>query len=171
MQVIIYIVGTLFTSLVVFLTSFFSIKFFLENDQKKRLLELKHNAKSVITPLRLQAYERMAMFLERMEPNQLILRVGNAEFDALQLRTLLLTSIRTEFEHNLSQQIYISSEAWNQVCIAKEEMVQIINLSAGKLEVDASGLDLITAILEQTANKSPVSKAMEILKEEIRLLF
>lgn len=157
-------------SLIVFLTAFFLIKYFIENDQKKRLLELKHASRSIITPIRLQAYERMAMFLERIEPSQLILRLNNPQLTAYQFQTLLITAIRGEFEHNLSQQVYISSEVWDKIKMAKEEMIKIINLSAGKLTNDASATDLGTAIFEQTAAQSPTHAAMQALKEELRMI-
>jgi hypothetical protein len=171
MQIIWYIAGVAVTGVVVFFTAYFSIKFFLENDQKKRILELKFNSKSLITPVRLQAYERMAMFLERIEPNKLIQRVNNPELTSGQFKTIMLTSIRAEFEHNLSQQIYISSNVWDLIVQAKEETIQLINLCAGKLDEKAMSIDLATSILEKVADKSPGTIAMRALKEDIAILF
>lgn len=170
-EILLEIVKILLPSLVVFLTAFFSIKFFIENDQKKKLLELRYNAKSVITPIRLQAYERMAMFLERMDPNQLILRLNNPQLTAYQFQVLLVASIRSEFDHNLSQQVYLSANVWNHIKMAKEETIKIINLCAGKLSVDNTATDLATAILEQIAGKSPIEEAMSVLKMEIEKVF
>jgi len=171
MEIIWYIVGVALTGVVVFFTAYFSIKYFLENDQKKRILELKFNSKSLITPIRLQAYERMAMFLERIEPNQLIQRVNNQELTSEQFKTIMLTSIRAEFEHNLSQQIYISSGVWDLIVQAKEETIQLINLCAGKLDDKAMSIDLATSILEKVANQSPGAIAKRALKEDISILF
>lgn len=171
MEFALYIIGTLLVAVIVFLTAFFSMRMFIRNDERKRLLELKEHNKSVIAPVRLQAYERMAMFLERMEPNQLILRLNDGSSTNSDLRMLLIASIRAEFEHNLSQQIYLSTDVWNRICNAKEETIRIINISSGKLAQDAPGIELVTAILEQTAGQSPITPAMEALKEEIRLIF
>lgn len=171
MEIIWYIAGIALTGVVVFFTAYFSIKNFLENDQKKRILELKFNSKSLITPIRLQAYERMAMFLERIEPNQLIQRVNNQELTSEQFKTIMLTSIRAEFEHNLSQQIYISSGVWDLIVQAKEETIQLINLCAGKLDDKAMSIDLATSILEKVANQSPGANAKRALKEDISILF
>ena len=171
MEFALYIIGTLLVAVIVFLTAFFSMRMFIRNDERKRLLELKEHNKSVIAPVRLQAYERMAMFLERMEPNQLILRLNDGSSTNSDLRMLLIASIRAEFEHNLSQQIYLSTDVWNRICNAKEETIRIINISSGKLAQDAPGIELVTAILEQTAGQSPIAPAMEALKEEIRLIF
>ena len=171
MEFALYIIGTLLVAVVVFLTAFFSMRMFIRNDERKRLLELKEHNKSVIAPVRLQAYERMALFLERIEPNQLILRLNDGNTLNADLRVLLISSIRAEFEHNLSQQIYLSSDVWNQICNAKEETIRIINVSSGKIAQDAPGIELVTSILEQTAGQSPIAPAMEALKEEIRLIF
>ena len=171
MEFTLYIIGTLLVALVVFMTAFFSMKMFINNDERKRLLQLKEKNKEVFAPVRLQAYERMAMFLERIEPNQLILRLNDGSTTNADLRLLLISSIRAEFEHNLSQQIYLSSEVWDQICNAKEETIRIINVCSGKLAPDAPGIELVSAILEQTAGQSPIAPAMNALKEEIRLIF
>ncbi|MCQ2264746.1 MAG: hypothetical protein MJZ46_01715 [Bacteroidales bacterium] len=171
MTVLIYILGTFLVAVIVFLTSFFSVRMFIQNDERKRLLELKEHNKSVIAPIRLQAYERMAMFLERIEPNQLILRLNDGNTNNAGLRLLLIATIRSEFEHNLSQQIYLSSAVWDKICNAKEETIRIINVSSGKLAPEATGIELVTTIIEETAGVSPVAAAMEALKEEIRLVF
>ena len=166
-----YILGTVLVALVVFMTAFYAIQKFLENDQRKLLLELKHNAKNAMNPLRIQAYERLALFLERIEPNQLILRLNSLNVTAEQFKTLLLTTIRSEWEHNLSQQIYVSSDLWDYIVQAKEETVKLINLSVGKLGEEATGLELATAILEQVAYQKPNQRAMTALKEEVAMLF
>ena len=170
MDILLEILKITIPSLIVFLTAFFSIKYFIENDQKKRLLELKHASRSVITPIRLQAYERMAMFLERIEPSQLVLRLNNPQLTVFQFQTLLISSIRGEFEHNLSQQVYISSEVWDKIKMAKEEMIKIIYIAAGKLDSEAPATALGAAIFEQTAAVSPIQGAMEALKEELRMI-
>lgn len=171
MNIFLQILGLIIPSLIVFLTAFFIIKHFVENDQKKRLLELKYQSKNVITPIRLQAYERMAMFLERIEPNQLLYRVNNQQLTSYQVQTLLLATIRSEFEHNLSQQVYLSPELWENIKMAKEKVVNIINISAGSLGDEATGTDLITNILQHVAGQSPTEQAMRELKKEISILY
>lgn len=151
--------------------AFFIVKFFVENDQKKRILELKYDARNATLPMRLQAYERMAMFLERIEPNQLIFRVNNPELTAYQMQTILLSTIRSEYEHNLSQQVYISSEVWDSIKNAKERVVNIINLSAGRLPDGAMATALYTNIFEAISEQSPTAAAMQHLKKEIALLY
>ena len=157
-------------SLIVAVTAFVLAKYFVENDQKKRLLELKFHSKELVTPIRLQAYERMAMFLERIDPNQLLFRVSNPELTAYQMQTILLATIRSEYEHNLSQQVYISPEAWEGIKNAKEKVVNVINLAAGHLEEGAMSTDLAGGVLAAVADESPTALAMEQLKKDIALL-
>lgn len=166
-----YIIGSILIAAIVFLTSFFTIKRFIESEQKKQLLELKFNSKSTVTPLRIQAYERLALFLERIEPNQLLLRINTPGLTSEQLKTLLLAAIRGEYDHNLSQQIFVSSDVWNCIVQAKEETVKLVNLCAGKVDPDTDSIELATGILEQTIVKNPVSWPLERLKDEVRLLF
>lgn len=158
-------------SLVVAVTAFFLTKYFVENDQKKRLLELKFHSKEMVTPIRLQAYERMAMFLERIDPNQLLFRVSNPELTAYQMQTILLATIRSEYEHNLSQQVYISPEAWEGIKNAKEKVVNIINIAAGHLDEAAMSTDLAGGVLAAVADESPTAAAMERLKKDIAILY
>ena len=158
-------------SLIVAVTAFVLAKYFVENDQKKRLLELKFHSKELVTPIRLQAYERMAMFLERIDPNQLLFRVSNPELTAYQMQTILLATIRSEYEHNLSQQVYISPEAWEGIKNAKEKVVNLINLAAGHLDEGAMATDLAGGVLSAVADESPTAKAMERLKKDTALLY
>lgn len=158
-------------SLIVAVSAFFIVKYFIENDQKKRVLELKFQSKNITTPVRLQAYERMALFLERIEPNQLLFRVNNPELTAAQMQAVLLSTIRSEYEHNMSQQIYISPEVWESIKRAKENVVNAINIAAGKLPPEAMAIDLDSAIFQITAEESPIAAAMKNLKKEIQTLY
>ncbi|MDL2296866.1 hypothetical protein LJC68_02220 [Bacteroidales bacterium OttesenSCG-928-B11] len=166
-----YVIAMVAVATVVFLTAFFSIKKFLNSERDKRLLDLKFESKKLVTPLRIQAYERLALFLERIEPNQLLLRLNDPELSADQLKTLMVTSIRAEYDHNLSQQIFVSSAVWNAIVQAKEETIKLINLCAGKLNDEATAIDLASLVLEQVADKSPIEKAKEMMKDEVRLLY
>lgn len=158
-------------SVIIAVTALFIVKYFVENEQKKRLLELKYESKNITIPIRLQAYERMTMFLERIDPTQLIFRVNNPELTAYQFQTILLSTIRSEFEHNISQQVYLSPEVWESIRNAKEMVVNVINLSAGRLPDGATSTDLAAAIFEAVADKSPTAIAMERLKKDVALLY
>jgi hypothetical protein len=154
----------------VFAAAYFLVKRFLDNDQKRREHELKKSAQGLITPLKIQAYERIVIFLERINPNSLVIRVNKNGMNSRQLHNELINAVKTEYEHNLSQQIYVSYGAWELVKNAKEEVVQLINISSSKVAVEANSSELAIMILNITANlnkKLPNEIALEYLKKEI----
>jgi len=158
---------------IVFLTAYYAIKKFLENDQKKRSQELRNDGQKLVTPIRLQAYERVVMFLERIGPEALLGRLDKTGMSAKELQLSLIGTINNEFNHNLSQQLYMSNEAWIKVKAGKEEMIKLINIASSKLEVNASGAALSKMILTLTiqVGKLPVQEAVDYLKAELRQSF
>jgi hypothetical protein len=154
---------------IVFLTAYYLVKNFLDNDARKRLTEIRIANQGIITPTRLQAYERIALFLERISPNSLIPRVNKPGMSARLLQTELIKAIRTEFEHNLSQQIYISGHAWEMVKTAKEEIIKLVNISSTKIPDTASSIDLSQMIINISAQvaKLPTDVALEYIKREV----
>lgn len=134
-------------------------------------MEKNKDAMGVVLPLRLQAYERMALFLERIEPNQLVMRIHSQGLTVGQEQNLLLTAIRSEFEHNLSQQIYISTPVWNKVSDAKEDIIDIINAVAGTFDANADSLLFAEALLTAAAEKPVVQQAMALLKADVQKLY
>ena len=158
---------------IVFLTAFYAIKKFLDNDQKKRSHELLRGGQKVITPIRLQAYERVVMFLERIAPEALIARVNKQGMTAKELQLALITTINGEFNHNLSQQLYMSNEAWIKVKAGKEEMIKLVNIASSKMDEDATGSALSKMILQLTIQigKLPLQEAVDYLKAELRQSF
>lgn len=170
MDVFLEILKLILPAGIVFLTTFFTIKNFLENDQKKSEFELRKNNQATITPLKLQAYERIVIFLERINPNMLVVRVNKHGMTAHQLHLELVKAIKSEYEHNLSQQIYMSYGAWELVKNSKEEIIKLVNISATKVPHESPGNDLAMTILNVVANlnkKLPNDIAIEFIKKEI----
>ena len=130
--VVLTILACLLSSGITGFVAYLIIKRFVENEQKKSLLELKKmqamETLKVVNPIRLQAYERLALFLERISPNSLVLRCYQPGMDLKVLQGVLTKNIRDEFEHNLSQQVYVSSEAWNRIKEAKEETKEMTTM-------------------------------------------
>jgi len=156
-------------SLVVFATAYLLIKSFFDEQLKRKELEIRAIQKKDLGPLKLQAYERIVLFLERISPHSLLPRVNQTGMNASMLQSHLLTSIRTEFEHNLSQQIYISKEAWLVTKNAKENIVTIINSSKDQVNNDAPAFELSKVILEKMMqiSSSPTDQAIDFLKKEV----
>lgn len=160
-------------ALVVFVACFFILKKFMDNEYRKQMLELRKANQNYTTPLRLQAYERMILFLERVSLNNLISRVQKRGMSAKQFQSDLIITVRTEFEHNLSQQIYVSQAAWDTVKLAKEEVIKVINVSATQVKDDATSAELSQKIFEilLKLEVSPTQMAISTIKKEVRQLF
>ena len=161
-------------SFIVFLTAYLLIRAFIENDQLKRRMEIKRQNQKTITPLRLQAYERIILFLERISPESMLVRIPGENLSSRQLQVQLLQVVRSEFEHNLSQQIYISEQAWEVVKTSKESTIKLINSAADQLKDETPAIELSKIILYSLmeANKvAPSSIAIKVLKNEVQQFF
>jgi hypothetical protein len=160
-------------ALIVFLTTWVLIRSWAKNEDKKRKHEFNIHIKDEILPIRLQAYERFILYLERIAPESLVMRTSSADYTTRQFQTELMSAIRTEFEHNLAQQTYISTEAWEKVRVARNQTIKLINEAAAELKPDASGTTLGKLVLEQVMElKNPPSQiAIDYLKREVNTLF
>ncbi len=154
---------------VVFLTTFYILKKFFENEEKKRMVELSKVNSATLTPIRLQSYERLVLYMERITPDNLVMRTYRKGMNAQKLREDLLATIRTEFEHNLSQQIYVSKAGWELVKAAKEEVIQLINVAATKVQENDSGIELSKVVVTMTSHldRVPTQVAIDYLKKEV----
>lgn len=143
--------------------------------QKKRLSPSisSDDGQKIILPLRLQAYERIILFLERISPANLIMRVNKPEMNSVQLQSALVKVIREEFEYNLSQQLYISPKAWELVKNAKEETIKLINIASGKTQETSASGELVKALIDLSVetDQLPVSLAIDAIKNEMQKLF
>jgi len=173
MDTILEILKYLLPSLVVFGTTLYLVHKYFQGEDKKRQQQALLNNQQLITPLRLQAYERAILFLERISPESLIMRVNRPGATCQHLQAELLQAIRSEYEHNLSQQIYISHGAWEMLKIARGRTIQLINTLAEKLPKDGPSIILSKAILESMVDeeKTPASDAIAFIKNEISQLF
>ncbi|MBO4739334.1 MAG: hypothetical protein J5606_07220 [Bacteroidales bacterium] len=173
MEIVWEIIKITLPAVIVACTAYMVLKMNIEKELRQQVLDLKNEGKKVMNPIRIQAYERLALFLERTRPENLILRTSAANLTATQYRTLLLTNIRNEFEHNLSQQVYVSGALWQMTKKAKEDTVKLINLAGGQLPIDATATDLATRILELLVeqNPQPADVALDFLRKEITELY
>jgi hypothetical protein len=156
-------------AVIVFTTAYLLVKKFLDNESKKRMSELKSSGQNLVTPLRLQAYERIVLLLERISPNSIVTRVARPGISAAVLQAELIKTIKAEFEHNLAQQIYVSASAWELVKNAKEEIIKLVNISVSRLDARATGNELAHKIIELSGQvqKLPTQVAIDFIKKEI----
>lgn len=160
-------------ALIVFLTAYFLFRDMLSNSQKQRELEFRIQNQGKITPVRLQAYERLTLFLERISPHSLLTRVSHKNITSKSYQIELLKQIRQEYEHNLSQQIYVSHTTWGYIRGSKEFLIGIINRSSEEVDPQSPALDLSKKIIEKyiEIDEPPITLAINELKREVRQLF
>ncbi len=160
-------------ALIVFFTAYVLIKNQLKKENEKNKAQIVLQNRKIITPIRLQAYERVVLFLERISPNSVIMRLQTPNMTVQQLHKEVLIIIRSEFEHNLSQQLYLSIEAWEMVKIAKEKTIKLINTCMADLDKNDNAIKLSEAIFEKLIEiqSPPTQEAIDFLKKEVGLLY
>lgn len=165
-------------SLVMLAGVYMVIRTFIDDENTRRKQEINKTLlfeqRKVSLPLRLQAYERIIVFLERIHPFSLLQRIYQPNMLVTELQLELIKTIRIEYEYNLSQQMYINDDAWQMVATAKEETIKIINSFASKMPDDADGIELSKAIFNyymQTQQEVPVQIAINFVKSDVKTLF
>lgn len=160
-------------SMVVFLTAYLLIKEFLKREEKKMQLEILLKNQKEIIPVRLQASERLVLFLERIHPESLVIRENTTGLSNVQFQQKLIAAVRTEFEHNLAQQVYISHKSWLLIKAAKDGVLQLINSEAANFDPKDSSISLAKAIIESHMQKqnSPIELAITAIKTEVQQIW
>ena len=159
-------------ALCVLLATWLVMRQFYKAEADKRLWELKRLSQKEISPVRLRAYERLALLLERTTPEHMLLELNLGEMTILQVQQHLMRTIRMEYEHNASQQVYVSAEVWAMIQNAKEQTVAFVNSIAQQLPPESTALDyakmLITAYA--TNGDTPNDIALQALNNEAKSL-
>lgn len=169
-QVLSY-VAFLLPAIVVGIVAYYFFKGHTANEEGRRRYLIQKEAQNKLIPLRLQAYERLTLFLERIDPNKLLIRVKPYSDELEKYEDLLIKNIDQEFEHNLTQQIYITPDCWNLINAAKNATIQVIRQSAMNEKVDnADKLRefLLNHFMEEI---TPSKKALAYVKKEVKELF
>ena len=150
--------------------AFYFFRLHTKNEEGRRRYLLHKESQKNAMPIRLQAYERLALFLERISIPSLVVRVAPKSADKAAYENLLIKNIENEFEHNLSQQIYMSDECWNIIKAAKNATIQSIR-RAGMSESDTAD-KLREDVLNETMDRqSPSATALAFVKKEINDLW
>jgi len=159
-------------SLIVLLATWIVMHKLFKNEQQKREWELKRAAQKEISPIRLRAYERLALMLERTQPEHMLMDLDVSQFTVPQLQQRLLQTIRLEFDHNLSQQIYVSEQVWELILAARGQMLAFVSAMALQLPQESTTLDYAKVLLTaySTNGETANEKALRALKAEAAAL-
>jgi hypothetical protein len=153
--------------------AFYLIKPYLDNKEKLQIIELKKATSAQILPLRLQAYERVILLIDRINPSTLLLRLNSTAYSAAELHSLIVTEVRNEFQHNVTQQLYLSPRAWQVVKRIKEDTLRLVNNTANALPANATGLDMGKAILQHLSQleQDPYDGSISLIRTDLEELF
>ncbi|WP_240534770.1 DUF7935 family protein [Pedobacter aquae] len=154
----------------VILGSYFLFKSQFDAYYNLKELEYRSSVLKDILPLRLQAYERMTLFIERINPSNLLLRLHVSGMSAKEMQNLILTEVRAEYQHNLAQQIYLTNDAWQIIKRVKDDTISIINSAVKSLPADASAVDLSKVVFSRldSIEENPYELALLVIKKDIQ---
>ena len=173
METLLNVLAYTLPSVVMLVGVWLVLKKTLRNENDFLTFELKKQNNNQKLSVTLRAYERLILFLERTQPSSILMRQNLSTMNCLQLQTVLLKQIRDEFEHNVTQQLYVSREAWALVCNAKESLVKLVNLSAGQFETSASAIKMAEFMIKSysESHNPPAEVAINFIKEEVKHIF
>ena len=158
-------------SIVTGVVAYFLFDSHFKDQQNTRRWLLQKDKQTVSLPIRLQAYERMTLFMERISPSQLLVRITPLSEDANEYQNFVIAQIEQEFEHNMTQQIYISNECWSIIVKAKNATIQMIRLVAKNEKVTDANILREIIISDLLEKPSPSSAALAFIKNEVGQLW
>lgn len=158
---------SLLPAVLVALISFYFFSQYTKDQEGRRRFLLHKESQATALPLRLQAYERLTLFLERISPGNLLIRVKPYNDNKDDYEALLLKTIEQEFEHNLTQQVYVTEECWNVIRTAKSATVSIIRKTSMSEKVQTSDKLRETILRDLMDNQAPSDAGLSYLKREV----
>ncbi|MFD2697209.1 hypothetical protein ACFSQ0_04325 [Mesonia sediminis] len=161
----------LLPAILVALISYYFFDGYFKAENKKQLFELRRQNSKQTLPIRLQALERLTILLERIDPGSLLIRIKPTSEDKNEYENLLIHHIEQEFEHNISQQIYVSEGCWNAIRATKNATIALIRKTNMSESVD-SPTKLREIILSEMMEKSsPSQTGLAYIKQEVKGLW
>lgn len=171
-KILLEIIKITVPALIVFFTVYYLMKKHLDSQLQLKSLELQQEKVMKGGPLKLQACERLSLFLERINPPNLILRIRTATMSSQDLMTAMLIAIQHEYEHNISQQIYVSDNLWEIIMLARQNVNNLVTMAAASVGENAGQnefVDKIFQILDQEHGDF-IKTAQNSIRKEASLL-
>ena len=162
---------SLLPALIVGAVAYLLISSFLKNEENRRIYLAGKSLKPKTLPMRMAAYERLTLFLERMKPNSLLVRTQPGNLSKNEYENVIIATIEQEFEHNVAQQIYFTEECWNVIRSAKNTTIHKIR-QVGMSGKSQSAEELRAQIINEFMDGSaPSETALSYVRKEVRELF
>jgi hypothetical protein len=149
--------------------AFYLVRPYLDRSENIQLVELKKSINAQTLPLKLQAYERVVLFIERINPANMLIRLNGAQYPAAELYSLIVAEIRNEYQHNVTQQLYVSTRAWAVVKKIKDDTLSVVNNAIKALPENATGLELSKLILAHLSKleDSPYDISLNLVRQDM----
>ncbi|RZJ79982.1 MAG: hypothetical protein EOO47_09060 [Flavobacterium sp.] len=158
-------------------TALIAVYYVLKNDIQQyldfRKIRPNKEVNEQLLPVRIQAHERLLIFVDRISPANLLVRLHQQGIDMQSLQAGILNEIKTEYQHNITQQLYVTSETWNVVRKLKDDTLAMVTNAVKGMQKDASGVELSRTILQHmaTLTEDPYQLTIELIKKDIQQLF
>lgn len=171
-SIFLYVVLLIVPVIVLFVIIYYLSKRFLHNQYKLQYARTAQDDTNASSRLKLQAYERLILFCERISVNGLLLRLQSSKMSAMDLQAALILAVQQEYEYNLSQQLYVSDQLWKIISLVKNQTIETITTVASSVEKDASAEDLSQQLILfiESQNNNPVETAKTAIKQESSLI-
>ena len=153
--------------------AFYLAKPYLERGEKIQLLEFKKAMATQTLSLRLQAYERLVLLIERISPGNMLIRLNGPAYSAQELHALIIEDIRNEYQHNITQQLYVTTRAWGVIKRIREDTVTLANNIIKNLPDTATGLEFSKIMLGHLSQlqDDPYELGLGLLRKDLEDLF
>lgn len=173
LSVILEIIKISVPALVVYLTVRNMLEQHFTHQLKTKSIELGKENQSSTVPLRLQAYERLSLFCERIAVPSLLLRLRQDGMSALELKITLMLAIQQEYEHNITQQVYVSDQLWQIIKLSRDETINFITLVADTIDPKADARELSDALMKYLMSResTALDTALVAIKKEAGIFF
>ena len=165
--------GCIISTLILVIPVLLLVRWFLKKELEEKRISNIAGIRKEILPQKLQAYERLALLLERVAPESLVLREQRQEMNSLKFHSHLLRVVRNEFDHNLAMQVYVPAKTWELIETARTGLLKLINSSAASVNPESNSIELGRTIIENSTGdvKYSFKKALEALKKDVELLY
>jgi len=172
METALEILKYILPALIVFATVYFMMKRYLDMQYSTEVLRFKQAQADKTLPVKLQAYERLAMLCERISLDNLSYRLSGSNLDSKSLSNAMLIAIQQEYEHNMSQQVYVSAKLWEIITVAKNQMQSIVTAAAADPRAISSPAAYLNKCMEiqNEMGGSPAKTATSAIKKEIDII-
>ncbi|MBT8232716.1 MAG: hypothetical protein HKO66_05660 [Saprospiraceae bacterium] len=172
MEIILEIIKYTIPGLIVFLATYFILRQYLNAQYQLKSLEVRAKYSQDAIPLKLQAYERLLLFCERISIPNLIFRLKTNAMTSVELKNAMMISVQKEYEHNMAQQLYVSQKLWDIITLAKNDTIAHIGQEANTISELENANALSTLLLNnaRSKGKSTIALTINAIKEEAKII-